>query len=207
MSLKPSARLALLAVVLFCASPAWAHGSFGTTKPILIGVLHLLVSPLSIAALLGLIIALAGVPERQALAAGVCAAAAAAAAATVPALSGHLPTSVAPAAVVVIGLTSVFALKPSATGAMLLALLGGAAAGQAADLDAPDWQGIAGIAGVVLFVVLSALGGSEDLTRTLKTKLVWLKAVLPIARRVVGSWLAAIGLLLTALALTGRSIG
>lgn len=170
-------------------------------------MLHLLVSPLSIAALIGLIVALAGLAERQALVAGLCAAAAAAVAATVPALSAHLPVFIAPAALVVIGLTSVLAIKPSATGAVLLAVLGGIAAGQAADLDVPDWQGIAGLAGLVLFIVLAALGGSEDLTAMLKARMHWLKTVLPIARRVVGSWLTAMGLLLTALALTGKAIG
>lgn len=201
---KSQASLALLALGFLCASPVWAHGGDGGGKPALSGVMHLLTSPLSLAALIGLCVALAGLPERLSLIAGVCAAAASAAAAALPAFAAPLAPSAAPAAVVVIGLTSVLALKPSATGAVLLSLLAGMAAGHAADLDTPHWQGIAGIAGVVLFIVLSVLGGSEDLARMLKTKMLWLKNALPIARRVVGSWLAAIGLLLTALALNGK---
>ena len=204
---KPYVSLALLTIGWFCAGPVWAHGAFGTTRPLLAGVLHLLTSPLSIAAVLGLIVALAGVPERTALIAGACAAAASAAAAAAPAFDAFLPAYIAPAAVVVVGLTSVLAVKPSTAGAVLLSLLAGVAAGQAADFDPPNWEGVAGIAGVVLFVVLSALGGSEDLAKLLKTKLTWLNTALPIARRVLGSWLAAIGLLLTALALQGKSIG
>ena len=203
---KPQASLALLALSLLCASPVWAHGGDGGGKPVLSGAMHLLTSPLSLAALIGLVVALAGLPERQSLVAGFCAAAASAVAAALPAFTAPLPPSIAPAAVVVIGLTSLLALKPSTTGAVLLSLLAGMAAGHAADLDTPHWQGIAGIAGVVLFTVLSALGGSEDLARLLTTKMLWLKKALPIARRVVGSWLAAIGLLLCALALNGKAI-
>ncbi len=202
----PQALLVLLALGLFCSSPAWAHGAFGTTKPVLGGVLHLLTSPLSMAALLGLIVALAGISERLSLMAGLCAAAASAAAATAPMFSAHLAASTAPAAVAVIGLTSVLALKPSATGAVLLSLLAGLAAGQAADLDNPEWQGVAGIAGVVLFITLAALGASEDIARVLQSKQAWLKTALPIARRVVGSWVTAMGLLLTALALQGKPV-
>ncbi len=203
---KPQASLALLALGLLCASPVWAHGGDGGGKPVLSGAMHLLTSPLSLAALIGLVVALAGLPERQSLLAGFCAAAASAVAAALPAFTTPLAPSIAPAAVVVIGLTSLLALKPSTTGAVLLSLLAGMAAGHAAELDTPHWQGIAGIAGVVLFIVLSALGGSEDLARLLTTKMRWLKNALPIARRVVGSWLAAIGLLLCALALNGKAI-
>lgn len=203
---KPLASLTLLALGFLWASPVWAHGGDGGDQPALSGVMHLLTSPLSLAALIGLGVALAGLPERLSLIAGVCAAAASVAAAALPAFAVTLAPSTAPAALVVIGLTSVLALKPSATGAVLLSLLAGMAAGHAADLDTPHWQGIAGIAGAVLFIVLSTLGGSEDLARVLKTKMLWLNNALPIARRVVGSWIAAIGLLLTALALNGKAI-
>ncbi|MES2944946.1 MAG: hypothetical protein V4772_18935 [Pseudomonadota bacterium] len=203
---KPQATLALLAISLFCCSPAWAHDAFGNGKSVLTGALHLLTSPLSIAALLGLILALVGIPERLSFIAGGLAAAASAAAAAAPAFSANLAASTAPAAVVVIGLTSVFAIKPSATGVIVLSLLAGTAAGQAADLDTPSWQGVIGVAGVMLFITISALAASEDLSRLVQSKPPWLKAALPIARRVVGSWLAAIGLLLAALALHAKPV-
>jgi hypothetical protein len=75
-------------------------------------------------------------------------------------------------------------------------LLAGLAAGAASDLDNPSWQGVIGIAGVMLFVTISAPAALDDMAR-----LAWLKNILPIARRILGSWVAAIGLLLGALAI------
>ena len=95
-----------------------------------------------------------------------------------------------------LGLTATAGLKPSRLGVVLLSLLAGLAAGAASDLDTPSWQGVIGIAGVMLFVTISALAALADLAH-----LAWLKTVLPIGRRILGSWIAAIGLLLGALAI------
>lgn len=201
---KPQASLALLALGLACCSPAWAHDAFGNGKSVLAGALHLLTSPLAIAALLGLVLALLGIPERLSFVAGGLAAAASAAAAAAPAFSVHLGAASAAAAVVVIGLCSVFAIKPSVLGVVLLSLLAGAAAGQAADLDSVSWQAVIGVAGAMLFITISALAASEDIAALVQRRLPWLKTALPVARRIVGSWIAAMGLLLAALALHSR---
>jgi hypothetical protein len=190
---KQSATALLVATGLFCSSPAWAHDAFGNGKSVWTGALHLLTSPLAVAAMVGLVLALFGVQERMSLVAAVCAAATSALAAAVPA---QIPAFAVPAVVVVLGLSAAAGLKPSKPVAVLLSLLAGLAAGAASDLDNPSWQGVIGIAGVMLFVTISALAALEDLARV-----AWLKNILPIARRILGSWVSAIGLLLGALAI------
>ena len=183
----------LLAIGLLFSHPALAHDAFGNGKSVWTGALHLLTSPLAIAALAGLVLALFGVQERMSVVAAGCAAAASAMAGAVPT---QIPAFAIPASVVVLGLSAAAGLKPSKTGTVLLSLLAGMAAGAASDLDNPSWQGVIGIAGVMLIVTISALAAFEDLSR-----LAWLKNLLPIGRRILGSWVAAMGLLLGALAI------
>lgn len=190
---KQALAVPLLAIGLLYSHPALAHDAFGNAKSVWTGALHLLTSPLAVAALVGLVLALFGVAERMSLVAAGCAAVASALAGAVPA---HIPAFVVPAAVVILGLSAAAGLKPSKPAAVLLSLLAGLAAGAASDLDNPSWQGVIGIAGVVLFVTISALAAFEDLVR-----LTWLQQALPIGRRILGSWVAAIGLLLGALAI------
>ena len=187
-----AATALLVAIGLLCSSPAWAHDAFGNGKSVWTGALHVLTSPLAVAAMVGLVLALSGVQERMSLVAAVCAAATSALAAAVPT---QIPAFVVPAAVVVLGLSAAAGLKPSKAGTVLLSLLAGLA-GRASDLDTPSWQGVIGVAGVMLFVTISALAALDDLVR-----LAWLKNILPIGRRILGSWVAAIGLLLGALAI------
>ncbi len=187
----------LLAIGLFYSHPALAHDAFGNGKSVWTGALHLLTSPLAVAAMVGLVLALLGVAERMSLVAAGCAAVASALAGAVPT---HIPAFVVPATVVILGLSAAVGLKPSKPGTVLLSLLAGLAAGTASDLDNPSWQGVIGIAGVMLFVTISALAAFEDLV-----KVKWLQQALPIGRRILGSWVAAMGLLLGALAI--RSAG
>jgi hypothetical protein len=182
----------LLVAGLACCGPAWAHGGLGDAKSIWGGAEHFLTSPLSLAAMLGLAAVLFGTPERvffpAVVLAGVCAAGAAA-------LAGWPPSGAAPAAIVAVGLAAVTGWTPQRAAALALAVLGGSAAGLAADLDARSWQGSIGVATALMLPVFGALAASEDLVRLPR-----LAAVLPIARRVLGSWVAAMGLLMTALA-------
>lgn len=191
MSRRPSSLLLLFAG-LACCSPVWAHGGLGDAKSIWGGAQHFLTSPLSLAALLGLAAAFFGTPERvffpAIVVAGVCAGGAAA-------LAGWLPSAAAPAAIVAVGLSAVAGWTPPYVAALALAVLGGSAAGLAAELDAHSWQGSIGVTAAMMLPLFSALAVSEDLT-----KLPRLAAILPIARRVLGSWVAAMGLLMTALA-------
>ena len=190
---KRAFTVLLVANGLFYSNAALAHDAFGNDKSVWTGALHLLTSPLAVAAMVGLVLALFGVHERMSLVAAVCAAATSALAAAVPT---QIPAFAVPAAVVVLGLSATAGLKPSRLGTVLLSLLAGLAAGTASDLDNPSWQGVIGIAGVMLFVTISALAALDDMTR-----LPSLTNVLPIARRILGSWVAAIGLLLGALAI------
>lgn len=190
---KTGSTTLFLTVGLLYSYPALAHDAFGNGKSVWTGALHLLTSPLAVAALAGLVLALFGVQERMSLVAAGCAAAASALAGAMPA---QIPAFAVPAAVVVLGLSAAAGLKPSKTGTVLLSLLAGMAAGAASDLDNPSWQGVIGIAGVMLIVTIGALAAFEDLIR-----LTWLQNLLPVGRRILGSWVAAMGLLLGALAI------
>ena len=158
----------------------------------LTGALHVVTSPLAIAAMGGLIAALMGIGEAWSLG---CAGVAAVSAAATAALPGHFAPFAAPAAVVVVGLSASLGLQPRSFIAALLALTAGLATGIATDLDVPSWEGVIGVAGTVLFIIGGAVAGLDDLSRLPR-----LSRILPIGRRVLGSWVAAIGLLLGALA-------
>jgi len=183
----------MLAAALFGCGPASAHDVFGNNRSMLTGALHVVTSPLALAAMGGLIAALMGIGETLSLG---CAGVAAVGAAATAALPGHFAPFAAPAAVVVVGLSASLGLQPGSVVAAMLALIAGLAAGIATDLDVPSWEGVIGVAGTVLLVIGGAVAGLDDLSR-----LPGLARVLPIGRRVLGSWVAAIGLLLGALAL------
>ena len=188
-----AASVAGLVAVLLWSAPAWAHGSVADGKSPLGGALHFFTSPLALAAVVGLVATLLGLRERMNLAVNAVAGIAAAASAV---LATHVPAFAAPAAVVVVGLSAVAGWKPSNAGALLLAAMGGMAAGVASDLDAPSLQGAIGVAGALVLILGLSLATYHDLSRFPR-----LMAILPIARRVVGSWVAAIGLLMAALAI------
>jgi len=182
----------MLVVALLWCGPASAHDVFGNGKSMLTGAYHVVTSPLALAAMGGLIAALMGVGETLSLG---CAGVAAVSAAATAALPRHFAPFVAPAAVVVVGLSASAGLQPRTVVAALLALMAGLATGIATDLDVPSWEGVIGVAGTVLFIIGGAVAGLDDLNRMPR-----LARVLPIGRRVLGSWVAAIGLLLGALA-------
>ena len=196
MSHKPSTTLALAGAVFLGCSSAWAHGLSGSSTSIWTAAHHLFTSPLSLAALIGLALVLFGIREPTSfIAAALAAAAAVAATLWLP----HIPPVAAPAAVVVIGLSAVAGLNPSTGFSLILAVLAGLAAGSAADLEQPRWQDLAGMAVTVLIATFWMLAVSDNLNRSGQ-----LQAVLPIARRVLGSWVAAIAMLLGALAVLGK---
>lgn len=197
MSLKHwTATLALAGTALFSSSSAWAHGVFGLETSVWTASYHLLTSPLSLAALIGLALVLFGIREPASF---IAAALASAAAVLATLWLVHIPPVAAPAAVVVIGLSAVAAWKPSTGSAFVLAALAGLAAGSAAELEQPRWQDLAGMAVTVLIATFWLLATAENLNQSGR-----LRSVLPIARRVLGSWVAAIALLLGALAVLGK---
>jgi len=111
-------------------------------------------------------------------------------------LAGSGPAFVAPIVTALVGLTAVAALKPSNTAAILIAVACGFASGLAADLDPPSIARAAGVSIAQAGLLSSALYTLPELDKVQK-----LQTVLPIARRVVGSWVAAMGLLMAALAI------
>ena len=186
-------RAMLASAAVLCSSTAWAHGGLTGSKSLWGGISHFLTSPLSLAALVGLLVALFAIPQRLSL---LATALAGVAAGIASAFSGDVPAYLAPAAVTVVGLCALAGWKPAQAGALALALMAGVAGGLAADLDAPSLPGGIGVGGVELFIVGCLLAACHDFAAIAR-----LRTVLPIARRVVGSWVAAMGLLMTTLAI------
>jgi hypothetical protein len=181
-------------VVVFGTGAAHAHGAFGSTKSLWSGPWHLITSPLSVAALIALACALPGTSDRSttlyAVAAGLLAMAA-------TSLAEHMlpPAYSAPAMVVLVGLVAVSGKRQGAWVGLILACLTGMAAGLAAELDTPvSSQAVSGLGIATAFFVYISLLTLDELTEQPR-----LKAVMPLARRIVGSWAVAISLLLVAL--------
>ena len=193
MSRERARQIGLLVAGLICCSPAWAHGGLSDGKSLWGGASHFLTSPLSLAALAGLAAALFGVTSRLSTASAIVAGLAAGISS---ALAAYVPAYTAPALVVAVGLVAVTGWKPSNLSALLLSVVAGTAGGIAADIDVPSWPGAIGVAGSMMLILGCALAASEDLAGIAR-----LQAILPIARRVLGSWVAAIGLLMTTLAI------
>ena len=194
---KPFVNALLAGAALSGSASAWAHGNFGADTSIWTASAHLFTSPLSLAALIGLALVLFGIREPLSV---LAAALAATAAVLATLLSTHIPAVVAPAAVAVIGLSAVAGWRPSAAFSLLLALLAGLAAGSAADLEQPRWQELTGMAVTGMITAFWLLALSDNLNRSGR-----FRTLIPLARRVLGSWVAAIALLLGALALVAKN--
>ena len=186
----------LLFAALTASAPAYAHGALGEGTSFWSGAFHLLVSPLSIAAVAGLIAALAagrvGKSELPFLAfaiSGMCGF-----------LSARFPVHGAALAaavgVVVVGISAASGYKAKPWLAPVLTACGGAAAGAAVELDAVTWGSASGVGAAILY--FSLIGGAVLQNLQARPKF---QAVTPIALRVVGAWVTAIGALLGALAL------
>ena len=186
-------RQILAAVAILGSTAAWAHGELGGGGGILSGLAHFVSSPISLACLVGLVAVVYVVEEERVAAIAIAAAVSAGLSSF---LAGSGPAYVAPIVTALVGLTAVAALKPSNTAAILMAIACGFASGLAADLDPPSIARAAGVSIAQAGLLSSALYTLPGLDQVRK-----LQTVLPIARRVVGSWVAAIGLLMAALAI------
>lgn len=204
MALPRGAQALLLAAVLMSLSGrAAAHGPFGMDSSIWTATYHLATSPLSLAALIGLALVLFGVREPTSIIAAVLAAVAAV---SITALLPQLPAAAVRMAVIVsvgvMGVCAVAAWRPPTALTFGFALVAGFAAGAAADVDEPRWQDLVGMGVTVLIASFWLLAASDSLNRM--SRMSRLQTVLPIARRVLGSWITAMALLLGALALLGK---
>jgi len=140
--------------------PAWAHGGLAGSQSLWGGISHFLTSPLSLAAIFGLLAALFTRHEKLHLAATALAGVAAGLAS---AFSSNVPGYLAPAAVTLVGLCALAGWKPPPIGALVLALVAGAAGGLAADVDAPSLPGGIGVGGVEMFIVGCLLAACHDI--------------------------------------------
>lgn len=187
-------RLVALGFGLVYSCSAWAHGGLGDTLPFWGSVFHLLASPLSLAALAGGALTLADVGERTRFQAAVWGSVATALAVSA---APALPAILAPAGVSLLGMLALGGWNPAPrTAAWGVGAAAGFLAGVGADLDAPSLTATFGAAIAALFLFNSALLGLQG-----AAKLPQINPILPIARRVLGSWVAAIGFLLAALCL------
>ena len=239
-------------VGLLLGDPAWAHGVDPNTagavaartslssvwergtdaSPVWSGAMHVLTSPLALAALLGLVAALFGIEERLSFGVAVITATSAAMMALLTILlTSYLadltsadPVSVglaqairasfglysisflavlwanfsqalAPVGVACIGLIALIGWRHTRTAAISLGLLAGGVVGLAAQLDNGYWQSVLGLMTCTAFIAACGL-----ITFRWLKRLTHLQPILPIARRVLGSWVVALGLLLAVLA-------
>ncbi|MCU0952208.1 MAG: hypothetical protein MUC68_14410 [Burkholderiaceae bacterium] len=183
-------RAAALLLALPC-TPAFAHANFGDIAPFWAGALHVLVTPLALAALLALACGLVALPDAQqfrlALLAGLLVAA-------ISIVLALLPTTFAAAALLAAAgallpaLAAAFALSVSRASAVLLVAAAASAASLSAAPEPGAWGAALG-AGACACVVLLWL--QEGLRR--------LAQRLPLTPRVLGAWVAAIAVLLGAL--------
>lgn len=185
-------RLIALTALALAGAPAWAHSGLTGGLALWDGATHILLSPLSLAAIAGLAAILCGIEERRiyavSIAVGICAGVA-------HGVAPYLPACAVPGAIAMVGLIGVAAWKPSPAAEIALSLVAGLAGGAAASLDAPNLPTIAGAVLAQMLLLAIVLMGYRDLNR-----LQALAPILPIARRVLASWVTAMGLLMTALA-------
>ncbi|MEY4910646.1 MAG: hypothetical protein RL761_309 [Pseudomonadota bacterium] len=191
---KFNSRALFACVCLLLASPAWAHGS--DASPFWGGMLHIVMSPLALAALLGLVAALFGVNEDLCPSAAGVACVSAAGMAVLGASHVSLAASLAPVGVLLVGAAGLAGWRQTRPAALALALFAGCVIGLAAQLDNPLWQSVLGLALCVGAMVVLPLLAFKEVKRFPK-----LQKIVPIARRVLGSWVMAMGLLLTVLSL------
>lgn len=186
-------RVVCLAVCLGSCGWARAHAAFDDGVSIWSGALHVLTSPLSIAAIVGLALVGAGVRDPWTPVAGGLAGCAAGLAAW---CAPWAPIWLAPALVALIGLVAVSGARTGPLAVAALSICAGMAAGLGAELEQPGVQTISSAAAATCVALVLALVWTDELA-----KVGFLKPVLPIGKRIAGSWIAAMALLVGALAL------
>lgn len=184
--------LRILAIAALCLSAdAHAHGGFGNASPFWSGALHLLVSPIALAGLLGyaaLIVASEKILDFKSIA--TCAI-------TAGFFSFHpglLPQHFLAAGLFIVGVAAMLRLKTPLVATQIAGLFVGAIVGIGSDLDAPSVLSGLGICALSLYLGIVFIGLWDK-----GTEIDWLNPILLIASRVLGSWVAALGLLLAAL--------
>lgn len=156
------------------------------------GALHVITSPLSVAALVGLVVALAGIPVRGLVISAIVACVGSVAASS----TGGLSALATAACVCACGAYAALGLPPRMAAAPFVAALAGMGAGGGAELDKITVPALLGVLGCVGLVTTGGLALMEDLARFP----LWRRTG-SIARRALGAWVLALGMLMGALAL------
>lgn len=181
-------RLSRFFPFLLSISPAYAHSVFGETASFWSGAAHVVTSPIAIAILLGVGSRIAaqppGVAYLRAIAALILA--------TGIAATTFESAILGPLAAALIGGLAALSPRHHRIEVVPLGLFAGAAIGSAIELDATNWVSCLGAAAASGYVAMMLFEGLERLER-----------FSPVPRRVLGSWVAALGLLLLALAMRG----
>jgi hypothetical protein len=190
---KSSAPWVLFLLAAVLATPAHAHGSLGSSAPFWSGVLHFAISPLAIATVIGLTAAIAFADDHTVLlTVGIAAATALIAVQWAPSSW----SSWVPVGTVAAGSLAVSGWRAPRWFCCAIAALAGIAIGVASE---PDVRSLGGAFGVGVMVMVIASAGIE-LLLWIAAKDKW-RVAAEIGRRVIGAWVAAVGLLLGALAL------
>jgi len=110
--------------------------------------------------------------------------------------SGYVPPYTAPVLVAVLGLIGVSGWHPPVIVALMIAAIAGFAGGLAAELDKPSIFTILGVLMAEAIVTVGILTAYQDVSELKRVA-----PILPIAKRVLASWIAALGLLMATLAI------
>jgi hypothetical protein len=182
-----SARLlAISAALTLSTQPAFAHDAFGTMGPFWFGALHVAVSALAVAALIGFGATLVSVAKPFVFPALVVGAVVAAAATS----AGISLVDYGSIGAIAAGVTAAAGRVIPPTAAIAIAVVAGFGTGISAEVDTPSVAAAVGAA----FAAFLFAGLSYGVFARVD-------GALPFARRVAGAWVAAIGLLIAALTL------
>lgn len=110
-------------------------------------------------------------------------------------LWANLSQALAPSGAMFLGLTALIGWRHTRYAALGLGLLAGGVTGLAAQLDNGYWQGVLGLMVCTAFITACGLIAFRWLTNLPRAQ-----SIVPIARRVLGSWVMAMSLLLVVLA-------
>jgi hydrogenase/urease accessory protein HupE len=150
-------RRSLVLVAMAMPIDAHAHAMFGSAAPFWSGVLHVLVTPLALAGISALVLALAEASEgaiMRALAGAAIAACGGAELTSRAAMPDYAVDAIAAVCIAAISIVVLFSRRPSHWLAAVTGAGGGIAAGVAVGVDVPDWGGSFGV-GIALLVLAS----------------------------------------------------
>ena len=181
----------LFFVALLLSVDAHAHNGFGNISPFWSGILHFFISPLAIAATVGYFAWIANskkVLDLNSIA--ICSTSAG----IMSLHPGLLSRDILAVGVLLVGIAAMLRIRTPQLVIQAVGLLIGTVIGIGADLDSQSVISAFGVSLVTLYLGIVFLGLWDR-----GTEIAWLNPILPTASRVLGSWVAALGLLLVAL--------